>query len=156
MLKIWQKLWREHLTQPLFWRYILSGLLTTYVNSRIFAGLGSAYGFQRWFWSNSLAIFLSILFAFVLNRYFVFRSRAPIIPEFTKFVVSRTLISLFFENFCFYLLYDLLAFRAALHWSNLSLPWAKLLAQVGVVFGNYIVGKIFVFKSKVDNAPPEA
>lgn len=142
-MKIFQALRRAE-----FWRYICAGLLTTAVNTLVFAKLGQSLGFARWLGPNSLAIVLSICFAYPLNRCWVFGSKKPILAEFISFFTSRLAISFVFENGFYYLLYDVFGLHSCLTWGQFQLPYVKLLAQIGVVFANYLVGKFMVFFQK--------
>ncbi|MDO5738416.1 MAG: GtrA family protein [Eubacteriales bacterium] len=131
-----------------FIRYLISGILVTALNFLVFSLLNRVLGLDLWYYSNLPAIVLSIFFAYFLNRYFVFRSQGPIWPEILNFFLSRSLVSLIFEYFSIWLLLDLIGWRRSLHLAGLSLPYAKIIAQFAVVFGNYIIGKYFIFKHK--------
>lgn len=127
-------------------RYLISGVLTTLVNLFIFTLLCTLFGMEKRLLFNTIAIAASILFAYGMNRLFVFRSEAAVAMEFVRFVSSRLLISLIFDNGGLFLLYDVLQWHAFVPFTNVR--WAKVIGQFFVVAGNYIVGKIFVFAKK--------
>ncbi|MDO5733968.1 MAG: GtrA family protein [Eubacteriales bacterium] len=129
-----------------FIRYLISGLTVTLVNLLCFSLLTRILGLNRWYFSNLPAILLSIIVAYILNRCYVFRSKKPWKSEFWQFLLTRSAVSFTFEYLSLWLLLDVLKFRANLTFFNL--PWAKLLAQIAVVIGNYLLGKFFVFKDR--------
>ena len=98
--------------------------------------------------ANLPAIVAAILFAFFANRIFVFRSHGPFWQELWKFCASRALISLVFEYGAMFLLYNLIKFTAIWHFLYWDILITKLLTQVLVMIGNYIISKWFVFTAK--------
>lgn len=129
-------------------RYLIAGVLTTLVNFLVLTLLGEAFGYEQGknILFNSLAIVVSIVFAFLINRTFVFHSTGPLWPEFLSFFGSRILVSLLFDNGFFALLYNGLGLQAKLPY--FKVPWAKLLGAVFVVAANYVLGKFFVFRKQ--------
>ncbi|NLO36643.1 MAG: GtrA family protein, partial [Clostridiaceae bacterium] len=99
----------------------------------------------RWWISNLPAIVAAILFAFFANRFFVFQSHGPIWQEMGKFFMSRIFISLLFEYGAMFLLYNILGIDKTWHLLRWDLSVSKLLTQVLVLVGNYVVSKWFVF-----------
>lgn len=131
-----------------FWVYIICGIITTLSNLLMYKALESYFGVDEWLKYNIWPIIISILLAYVLNRVFVFESKAPVWPEILKFSLSRALCSLFFEYGVMYFFIDILNFKAELSIFGFSMRWAKLFAQIGVVLGNYLIGLLYVFKKK--------
>ncbi len=131
-----------------FIRYLISGGLVTLLNLLVFTLLNRWLGLSRWYLSNLPAIVLSILFAYWLNRRFVFRSTRPWQREILSFIGSRLLISLIFEYLALWLLINQWQWTAALSFGGVELPWAKILAQGAVVIGNYLVGKLWIFTAE--------
>ncbi len=129
-------------------RYLIAGVLTTLVNFVVLTLLGEAFGYEngRNIVFNSLAIVISIIFAFWINRGFVFHSTGHLWPEFLSFFSSRILISLIFDNGFFALFYNVLDFQDKVPFFRV--PWAKLIGAVFVVLANYLVGKFLVFRKK--------
>lgn len=119
--------------------YGIFGVLTTIVS------FGSFYILRKIFVNvnesilNAVSIVLAILFAYVTNRKFVFKSNEKnIFVEFAKFVGSR-IASALFEIVSFWILNELLKMEGML---------AKAIVSVFVIIINYVLSKIFVFKSK--------
>ena len=121
--------------------YLIFGVLTTLVNILIF------YLFDRvlswpYLWANAFSIIISILFAYVTNKLFVFNSKTDtlreILTEFISFVSFR-LLSGAIDMVSMWLLVDII---------TIDKLGAKLLTQFIVVVLNYIFSKFFVFKNK--------
>jgi putative flippase GtrA len=125
--------------------YVIAGVLATLVNIAVFTILSQIFGNNRWWLSNFPAIIAAIIFAFFTNRIFVFRSHGPFWQELWKFCASRALISLLFEYGAMFLLYNLIGFTATWHFLKWDIVIAKLLTQVLVMAGNYILSKWFIF-----------
>lgn len=124
--------------------YLFFGALTTVVSVASFtlsARCFSFYPYQSWLGPQTISFVLSILFAFVVNRRYVFLSKGPLIKEFERFVGSRIISSLI----CEYLLMAVFVDVLSLNW-DLS----KITTAFMVVLLNYLFSKIFVFrKSRV-------
>lgn len=129
-------------------RYLIAGVLTTLVNFVVLTLLGEAFGYENGknIVFNSLAIVVSIIFAFWINRGFVFQSTGALWPEFLSFFGSRILVSLIFDNGFFALFYNVLGLQDKV--PIFRVPWAKLIGAVFVVLANYLVGKFLVFRKK--------
>ena len=106
------------------------------VNLVVYTFFNSLLGERLWLISMTLSIGLSILFAYIVNRKFVFKSKNPIWPEIFHFFASRLLISFLFEVVTFQLIYNVFKFRAKF---LPDLEYAKLIGQIAVVIGNYPV-----------------
>ena len=118
--------------------YLLIGALTTVVNFAIYLPL-------LW-WaklpasiSNAITWVIVILFAYVTNRIFVFKSkRKDKGKEFVQFTSSRV-ATLFLDMFVMWLMVTVWGI-----WDSI----AVLVSQVLVTVGNYIISKLFVFRKK--------
>lgn len=121
--------------------YLVFGVLTTVVSLVSYYLLTitilnpeSAFELQL---ANVISWILSVAFAYVTNRKFVFESKSDnIIKEATSFVGGRI----------FTLLLDMaimFVFVTLLHFNDKVL---KLLSQVIVIFVNYVISKLFVFR----------
>lgn len=90
--------------------------------------------------SNGVAWFLSVLFAFVTNKLFVFESKSSdlskSIYELVSFFIFR-IISLIFDMAIMYVFIDLFSINEMI---------AKVFANVFVIIINYVFSKIFIFK----------
>ena len=120
-------------------RYIIVGGLTTLVNYSVFTLMYMIMGIDDTF-SNVVSISLSILFAYVTNKHFVFRNRcsslSELLTEFVKFVGSR-LFTMTVE------VGAVLLFSKVL---NINAMIGKAVSQVIVVILNYIISKFLVFR----------
>lgn len=125
--------------------YILVGVLTTLVNLAVFTLLSAVFGHDRWWLSNFPAITTAIVFAFFANRIIVFRSHGPIGQEMVKFFLSRIFVSLLFEYGAMFLLYNILKIKTVWHVFGWEIGVSKLLTQIFVMAGNYVISKWLVF-----------
>lgn len=132
--------------------YIIAGALTTLVNLLVFTLMSRLVGSDMWWVSNFPAITASIIFAFWVNRKYVFRSHGPIWHELVRFLTGRLFTALAFETGAMYLLYNLLGFQQVISAGNWELSVSKLLTQVLVMIGNYVISKLFVFNRHEINA----
>jgi len=87
--------------------------------------------------SNLFSWILSVLFAYFTNRVFVFKSKEKNLKkEATNFIGSRVL-TLLLDMVVMFLLVTMLGFNDKL---------GKIISQIFVIVGNYIISKLFVFK----------
>ena len=121
--------------------YLFFGGLTTLVNFLVY------FPFYNWLrcsavFSNMVARVVAVIFAFVTNKPFVFKShdwsRNVVIPELSKFVSCRIGSGLL-ETFFVWLLVDVLSWNGNL---------VKIGISVLVVILNYVASKWFVFFNK--------
>ena len=133
-----KKIWR-FLTAPEMLLYILVCILTSAVNILSFGLLRDVLQWQL-LTANTLAWVLSVAFAFLTNKVFVFRSKSfaakLVLRELVSFVGAR-LFSLAVDTAGMWLLVDVLT------WND----WlAKVLMNVIVIVLNYVFSKLFIFK----------
>lgn len=116
--------------------YVVFGVLTTLVNIVSFFLMRQV---SSLFISNTVAWILSIIFAYITNKIWVFRARqwsvGTVLKEFSSFVTFR-LLSFMIDMLCMLLLTYL----------SIGEGWAKLITQIVVVLLNYIFSKVFIFK----------
>ena len=86
--------------------------------------------------SNIVAWIVSVLFAFITNKLFVFESKGNAVKEGISFFIFR-LLSLLFDMGIMYLLIDVL------NWNDLL---SKVITNIVVIIINYVFSKIFIFK----------
>ncbi len=127
--------------------YIIFGFLSTLVNWLVYSVLVELKAFSMTA-SNAMAWVAAVLFAFVTNKIFVFRSKskntALILREVITFFCSRFasgLIEIFLPTFLFSIglnqsIFGIMGFAS------------KIAVSVIVVILNYITSKFLVFKSK--------
>jgi putative flippase GtrA len=119
--------------------YLVFGVLTTVVNYLVYLPCYNLLGLSAAV-SNVIAWAVAVLFAYVTNKPFVFRSHdwslQTVIPEFAKFVGCRV-ASGGAETLILLLTVDILGWNGNL--------W-KLIVSVLVVIANYFGSKLLVFK----------
>ena len=87
--------------------------------------------------SNGIAWFLSVLFAYITNRTWVFESKSPhILKEMSLFFGVR-IFSGVVDMVLMYTFIDLLVFDSSI---------SKIVVQIIVIVLNYIFSKLIVFK----------
>lgn len=121
--------------------YLIFGVLTTIVNYIVYYPLYN-WGGASAALSNCIAWVAAVVFAFVTNKPFVFRSidwsAKTVLPEFFRFVGCR-LASGLIETAILYLTVDLWQYNGNI---------LKLLTSVFVVVLNYFSSKLIVFVKK--------
>lgn len=121
-------------------RYLVVGILTTIVSVGTYflcvstcLNPGIAWQLQL---SNIISWILAVSFAYFMNRKFVFKSKTShIFKEVCSFFISRVGT----------LLMDMSIMFIAVTLCGLNDKIAKMIVQVIVTVGNYILSKFFVF-----------
>lgn len=124
-------------------RYLIVGGLTTVVSLSSYyifvltiLNPDSALQLQV---ANILSWIVAVTFAYVTNRIFVFRSeRKDLLHEAAAFYSSRV-VTLLLDMIIMFFMVTLLHFNDKI---------TKLVVQVVVTIGNYVLSKLFVFKNK--------
>ena len=121
--------------------YLFFGGLTTAVNYVVYLPCFNLLGLSAAV-SNVIAWAAAVLFAFLTNKPFVFKSHdwsaKTVWPEFTKFVGCRVGSGVL-ETAIIFVTVDLLC------WNG---NWMKLATSVLVVILNYFASKLLVFRKK--------
>ncbi|WP_071393148.1 GtrA family protein [Bacillus tuaregi] len=119
--------------------YLFFGFLTTAVNIVSF-WLLNQYAAMDYRLATTIAWVLSVLFAFITNKLFVFNSKtldfASIMKELTSFLFFR-LLSYLLDIFTMIILVEIVLT------SSLT---AKIIANILVVIFNYFASKFIIFK----------
>ena len=119
--------------------YLFFGVLTTAVNYLVYLPCYNLLGLSAVV-SNVIAWAVAVLFAYLTNKPFVFRSHdwsmRTVVPEFTKFVGCRV-FSGGAETLILLLTVDILGWDGNI--------W-KLIVSVFVVVANYFGSKLLVFR----------
>ena len=118
-----------------FIKYLIFGILTTVVSVVSYTVLASFIGIN-YLISNLLSWIIAVLFAFITNRLYVFKSSGKLKNEIIKFYISR-MASLLIETLIMFIMVEVLNFDDLL---------VKIGAQFMVIILNYVLSKIFVFK----------
>ncbi len=123
--------------------YLIVGVLTTVVSlatyficTSIFLDPNNKIELQI---ANIISWIFAVAFAYFTNRVFVFKSKEKnMLKEASTFVGSR-ILSLFMDMFTMFIIVSVL---------HLNDKIGKLVSQVIVTIANYILSKLFVFKTK--------
>lgn len=123
--------------------YLIVGVLTTIVSLTIyylcvltFLNPNNAVQLQI---ANIISWICAVTFAYITNRKFVFKSKNKnIFKEVVSFTSSR-IITLIMDMSIMFLMVTVMHFNDKI---------AKLVVQVVVTIGNYLLSKLFVFKKK--------
>lgn len=124
-------------------KYVVIGVLTTLVNFMVYFGIRPVLSYQV---AIIVAWIVSVLFAFITNKYIVFESKSfdkkLVFKELFLFSGAR-IVSLVLELVTMYLMLSIL------QTNELS---AKLVSQVLILVTNFVLSK-WIFKSnKKDNS----
>ena len=122
-------------------RYLVAGGLTTVVNFGIFALLHGRLGWgeNR---SNVIAVICAVLFAYFINKWFVFHTRCSSVRELIREAFS------FFAARGVTMVLEIGGVFLFVTWGGLPAYWTKLGITLVIVLLNYIFSKLFVFKGK--------
>lgn len=124
--------------RELFW-YGVFGVLTTIINMAAF-WLFSDVLCVHYMVANVIAWVIAVAFAYVTNKLWVFESkswaRSVWIPECIGFVSARLATGLL-DMGLMYLMISII---------GVSKMWAKLVSNVVVIIGNYVLSKLVVFR----------
>lgn len=134
--RAWNYCWSIYHKNEEVWNYLIVGGLTTLVSIGTYAIFRTMTGYIV---SNILSWIVAVIFAYYTNRWFVFKSNNKNkIKEFITFSLSRV-ITLLIDTSLMILLIEKL---------NLNDMLSKILVQVIVIIGNYLISKLFVFKKE--------
>ena len=134
--------------------YLFFGGLTTLVNLIAFILVGFLLGENLYLVSNLIAWVVAVIFAFVVNKIFVFNSkdteRGTLVREISEFLAAR-IFSFAVEEIGLLLLvisplgalsFDLLGFTVT------GQLIAKIILAIVVIIMNYFFSKFIIFKKK--------
>jgi len=121
--------------------YLVFGVATTIVNILVFFLCKDVLGIDYKI-SNTIGWFLSVLFAFFTNKYFVFASNHE---DFGSFV--REMLLFYWYRILSFVV-DMALMILMIEVLHISEFWAKMVTQVAVVVLNYFFSKFFIFKKK--------
>ena len=133
--------WYNKIKEILWYGFF--GVLTTLVNIISFYLLDKTG--MNVYLNNFIAWFLSVLFAFVTNKLFVFNSKSL-----DKKVIIKEVVSFFFFRILS-LGIDMAGMYICISMMNMNRMISKVLMNVIVIVTNYIFSKIFIFKKKETN-----
>ncbi len=121
--------------------YGIMGVLTTIVNIIVFAICEKIIGINALV-SNVIAWIVSVIFAYITNKLFVFESKSfkkeILIKEIISFTSAR-IFSLLLEEVIIYVMIDIM---------NINSLIVKVFSNIVVIVVNYILSKLVIFKKK--------
>ena len=124
--------------------YLFFGGITFFLSMTLFWLLSQPLGMNP-LWANVVDWILCLCFAYYTNRTWVFTEKSHlakgIIREFSTFAVGR-LGTLVLEEAVLWLGIDMMHINSMV---------VKVVAQVLVIIGNYVISKFFVFKKPAAN-----
>ena len=129
-------------TKELLW-YIFFGICTTLINIISFYLLDKI-GINVYL-NNFIALIISVLFAFITNKLYVFRSKSM-----KKNIFIKEIISFFFFRILS-LGIDMIGMYICISLINLNKLLSKIIINIIVIISNYIFSKMFIFKKKLNN-----
>ena len=126
--------------RELFW-YGIFGVLATIINMVAFWLFSDVFS-VHYMVANVIAWVIAVAFAYVTNKLWVFESkrweRSIWIPECISFVSARLATGLLDMGLMYLMI------------SIIGVPkmWAKLVSNVVVIIGNYVLSKLVVFRKR--------
>ena len=118
--------------------YLIFGVLTTLVNIISFYIMDKCN--INLYVNNTVAWILSVLFAYITNKLFVFESKSMepkvVIKEGLSFFGFR-LISYFMDMLCMFIMINIFSIQKMI---------SKIVGNVIVIIANYIFSKLFIFR----------
>ncbi len=128
-------------------RYLIFGALSTFVNIISYAIFASLI--LRWLPSESLKVniseiisfIISIIFAYITNKLYVFKSKTNSIQELIKEITSFTGCRIFTE------ILSILMMNMAI-WLHINDILMKVIANIVVIILNFILSKVVIFTKK--------
>ena len=121
--------------------YVICGVLTTVVSMGVY-WIGYDVLAMDVLIANILSWILAVLFAYVVNKIFVFQSKTKELKEIIKEIIAffgGRVGTLLVETLILFVFVTTLGFHEML---------VKLVAQFVVLVLNYVISKLFIFKKK--------
>lgn len=122
--------------------YLIFGVLATIVNFVSYYISARVFRIDEVV-SSGIAWFLSVLFAYITNRIFVFESKKSGVKE-----VIKEMVSFFLARVLSGILCDVGTFALMVKVLHINDIFAKVVTQVMVVVVNYVFSKVFIFRNK--------
>lgn len=138
---MFEKLKKVYLAHQELISYLFFGGATTVVNIVVFWLCDGYFGEAKLHYSVRIAWLVSVLFAYITNRQWVFRSKAQgsgIVAEALKFFGARVFSGILDEGF-------MRLTVQMLSWNSLAM---KIVSNVFVIILNYIMSKLIVFRKQ--------
>ena len=143
---VWKKLNKGEIG-----RYLIFGVLTTLVNYVVFIIFSFVLGYELVLVTNTIAFITSIIFAYITNKLYVFRSRSwtykLLFKEITAFFSARV-FSYFFEQVGLYICADIWHLEKYHIFGVDGIIISKVVLNFFVIALNWVFSKFFIFKRK--------
>lgn len=139
--RFWNWGWSIYHKNEEIWNYLIVGGLTTVVSlvtyyACVLTFLNPKHAIELQI-ANVISWIFAVAFAYFANRIFVFKSKEKnMLKEATSFVGSR-IITLLLDMLTMFIIVTLL---------HMNDKIGKIVSQIIVTVGNYIISKLFVFK----------
>ena len=137
--KIWDKVMNREVIS-----YLIFGVLTTLVNWVVYAAMVKVHiDYRR---ATAVAWAVSVLFAFIVNKIFVFQSYnmrpAFVMKEITSFVACRAVSGVM----------EMVFMIVMVSWIHMDEYISKIAVSVIVVIVNYVFSKLFIFRKSEEKS----
>ena len=137
--KIWVKVMNREVIS-----YLIFGVLTTLVNWVVYAAMVKVHIDYRI--ATAAAWAVSVLFAFIVNKIFVFQSYnlrpAYVMKEITSFVACRAVSGVM----------EMVFMIVMVSWIHMDEYISKIAVSVIVVIVNYVFSKLFIFRKSEEKS----
>ena len=137
--KIWDKVMNREVIS-----YLIFGVLTTLVNWVVYAAMVKVHIDYRI--ATAAAWAVSVLFAFIVNKIFVFQSYnlrpAYVMKEITSFVACRAVSGVM----------EMVFMIVMVSWIDMDEYISKIAVSVIVVIVNYVFSKLFIFRKSEEKS----
>lgn len=124
--------------------YIVFGGLTTVVNVIVYFIFSRLFNVNEMI-SNEIAWILSVLFAYVTNKIFVFESKTKNIKQIIKEIISFFGCRLLSGGI------DIGLFALMIKRLGINDGISKIITQILVIIINYVFSKLIIFRNKEEN-----
>lgn len=127
--------------------YIVFGVLTTVISIVTLWLFNRLFGVKFVLLNNVLSWILAVAFAFITNKFIVFKSSSTESKTLLKEIISFTgarLLSLGVEEA------GLAIAQFVFHVDETGAMIAKIILQIIVIIINYVLSKLFIFKDKTE------
>ena len=141
MKKIIEKCFEIYKNHKEGFDYLIAGGIATFLNIGVFAILTYLFNVNYEI-SNIIAIIVAILFQYISNKFFVFKSNKKTLQEnFKEFIsfISCRLITMFMDQGLMILGVKILKINELI---------MKVLVNIIVIVVNYVFSKLIIFKNK--------
>lgn len=125
-------------------RYLIFGALSTVVNVVVFVILNSKLKLSIEV-SNTIAWIISVIFAYVTNKLYVFKAQNDSRKDFFREIIS------FFGSRVFTLVVETILLKIFIEKLGFNSTIMKILTNVIVIILNYVLSKIVIFKKSEEN-----